>query len=155
MYYRCVTATASGPSALASVLHDLSWTIQRLDPVEDLGIERLPAPELTILKEVDRRPGIGVTALAELLAMQQSNVSSAVRTLVDRGLVARTPSPTDRRVARLHVTEQMVRNRTRIEAAWSSRITQALAKLPKAASAQLISVAPALALLMSELRELD
>ncbi|WP_254303632.1 MULTISPECIES: MarR family winged helix-turn-helix transcriptional regulator [Nocardiaceae] len=142
-----------GPDALASVLHDLSWTVQRLDPVEDLGIERIPAPELTILKEVDRSPGIGITALAELLAMQQSNVSAAVKSLVQRGLLARTPSPEDRRVAQLNVTEQMVRNRTKIEAAWSSRITEALAHLPEDAAAQLVSAAPALELLMNELRE--
>lgn len=134
------------------MLHDLSWTIQRLDPVGDLGIERIPAPELTILKEVDRHPGIGITELAGLLAMQPSNVSTAVRSLVQRGLLSRTPSVQDRRIAQLNVTEQLVINRTRIEAAWSSRITEALSKLPGDASAQLVSVAPALMLLMNELR---
>ncbi|WP_245865837.1 MarR family winged helix-turn-helix transcriptional regulator [Rhodococcoides kyotonense] len=147
------TGPERGPAALASVLHDLSWTIQRLDPVEDLGIERIPAPELTILKEVDRSPGVGVGALADVLAMQPSNVSAAVRNLVQRGLLTRTPSLEDRRVAQLNVTDQMVRNRTRIEAAWSSRITDALAGLPEDAAAQLVSVAPALRLLMNELRE--
>lgn len=147
-----MTHPAAGPAALASVLHDLSWTIQRLDPVEDLGIERLAPAELTILKEVDRHPGVGVSALAELLAMQSSNVSASVRHLVGRGLVARTPSPDDRRVAQLHVTEQMARNRARIEAAWSSRITDALGRLPDGAAAQLTEAAPALTLLMGELR---
>ncbi|MDJ0393680.1 MarR family winged helix-turn-helix transcriptional regulator [Rhodococcus sp. G-MC3] len=137
---------------LASVLHDLAWTIQRLDPVEGLGIERIPAPELTILKEVDRNPGISVRAMAGLLAMQPSNVSASVRSLVQRGLLTRTPSAADRRVAELNVTGQMVRNRRRIEAAWSSRITEALGKLPEDAAAQLVSAAPALALLMDELR---
>lgn len=153
MYCGGVIHHSSRTSApLASVLHDLSWTIQRLDPVEDLGIERIPAPELTILKEVDRNPGISVGAMAELLAMQPSNVSAAVRSLVDRGLLTRTPSAADRRVAELTVTEQMVRNRTRIEAAWSSRIDEALERLPEDAAAQLVSATPALALLMDELR---
>lgn len=150
MYYGGVT----DPASLASVLHDLSWTIQRLDPVEDLGIERLPAPELTILKEVDRRPGIGVNTLAEMLAMQPSNVSAAVRNLVKRGLLTRTASELDRRASQLNVTEQLVKNRTRIEAAWSTRITEALSRLPEGAAAQLVSSAPALALLMDELRTL-
>lgn len=148
-----VTHDATGPGALASVLHDLSWTIQRLDPVDGLGIERIPAPELTVLKEVDRNPGVSVAAIADLLAMQPSNVSAAVRNLVRRELLTRTPSADDKRVAELNVTDRMIRNRTRIEAAWSSRITQALAQLPEDAAAQLVSAAPALALLMDELRE--
>lgn len=147
-----VTHSAPDAAVLASVLHDLSWTIQRLDPVDDLGIERLAPAELTILKEVDRHPGIGVSPLAELLAMQPSNVSASVRHLVGRGLLTRTPCLEDRRLARLHVTEQMLRNRTRIEAAWSSRITDALSRLSEDEAAQLVRCAPALTLLMNELR---
>ncbi|WP_230621083.1 MULTISPECIES: MarR family winged helix-turn-helix transcriptional regulator [Nocardiaceae] len=141
------------PAVLASVLHDLSWIIQRTDRVEELGIERLPAPEVTVLKQIDRNTGIGVSALADMLAMQPSNVSAAVRTLVERGLVVKTPSPTDRRVTQLEVTDRMRRNRTRIEAAWSARITEALSRLPDEAAAQLVSAAPALMLLTNELRD--
>nr|WP_256985227.1 MarR family winged helix-turn-helix transcriptional regulator [Rhodococcus sp. 06-1059B-a] len=141
------------PAVLASVLHDLSWIIQRTDRVEELGIERLPAPEVTVLKQIDRNTGIGVSALADMLAMQPSNVSAAVRTLVERGLVVKTPSPTDRRVTQLEVTDRMRRNRTRIEAAWSARITEALSRLPDDAAAQLVSAAPALMLLTNELRD--
>ncbi|WP_256978120.1 MarR family winged helix-turn-helix transcriptional regulator [Rhodococcus sp. 14-2470-1a] len=141
------------PAVLASVLHDLSWIIQRTDRVEELGIERLPAPEVTVLKQIDRNAGIGVSALADMLAMQPSNVSAAVRTLVERGLVVKTPSPTDRRVTQLEVTDRMRRNRTRIEAAWSARITEALSRLPDEAAAQLVSAAPALMLLTNELRD--
>ncbi|OZF06769.1 MarR family transcriptional regulator [Rhodococcus sp. 15-1154-1] len=152
MYYVGVTDTTD-PAVLASVLHDLSWIIQRTDRVEELGIERLPAPEVTVLKQIDRNTGIGVSALADMLAMQPSNVSAAVRTLVERGLVVKTPSPTDRRVTQLGVTDRMRRNRTRIEAAWSARITEALSRLPDEAAAQLVSAAPALMLLTNELRD--
>ncbi|OZF50090.1 MarR family transcriptional regulator [Rhodococcus sp. 14-2470-1a] len=152
MYYVGVTDTTD-PAVLASVLHDLSWIIQRTDRVEELGIERLPAPEVTVLKQIDRNAGIGVSALADMLAMQPSNVSAAVRTLVERGLVVKTPSPTDRRVTQLEVTDRMRRNRTRIEAAWSARITEALSRLPDEAAAQLVSAAPALMLLTNELRD--
>ncbi|OZD67369.1 MarR family transcriptional regulator [Rhodococcus sp. 06-1059B-a] len=152
MYYVGVTDTTD-PAVLASVLHDLSWIIQRTDRVEELGIERLPAPEVTVLKQIDRNTGIGVSALADMLAMQPSNVSAAVRTLVERGLVVKTPSPTDRRVTQLEVTDRMRRNRTRIEAAWSARITEALSRLPDDAAAQLVSAAPALMLLTNELRD--
>ncbi|OZC82546.1 MarR family transcriptional regulator [Rhodococcus sp. 06-418-1B] len=152
MYYGGVTDTTD-PAVLASVLHDLSWIIQRTDRVEELGIERLPAPEVTVLKQIDRNTGIGVSALADMLAMQPSNVSAAVRTLVERGLVVKTPSPTDRRVTQLEVTDRMRRNRTRIEAAWSARIIEALSRLPDEAAAQLVSAAPALMLLTNELRD--
>jgi len=152
MYYVGVTDT-TGPASLASVLHDLSWIIQRGDRVEGLDIEPLPAPEVTVLKHIDRHAGIGVSALADMLAMQPSNVSAAVRTLVERGLVVKSPSPADRRVTQLNVTDRMRRHRTRIEAAWSARITGALERLPDESAAQLVSSAPALILLMNELRE--
>ena len=71
---------------LSSVVHDLGWTVQRLDPVESLGIDRLPMPELTILKEIEDNPDISNSAVADRLRMQPSNVSAAVRVLVARAL---------------------------------------------------------------------
>src|SRR5690606_6369281 len=92
---------------LATVLRDLAWTIQRLVP-EAAGIKPLPASEIAVLKQILRSPGITVTELARLLGMQQSNVSAAVRVLVERGLVERERGPEDRRVAKLVPTEKLL-----------------------------------------------
>jgi DNA-binding MarR family transcriptional regulator len=50
------------------------------------------------------RPGLGVGALAEAMAVHQSTASNLVRGLVDRQLVAATKDGADRRAVRLHLT---------------------------------------------------
>ncbi|RMB77737.1 MarR family transcriptional regulator [Rhodococcus sp. SBT000017] len=139
---------------LASVVHDLGWTVQRLDPVESLGIDRLPMPELTILKEIEDNPDISNSAVADRLRMQPSNVSAAVRVLVARGLVARTPSPADKRVVQLRVTDSMLTDRDLIRQAWSGRIIEAIDALPAQDREQLMGVTAALGGLVDELRRL-
>ncbi|MGB2719572.1 MAG: helix-turn-helix domain-containing protein [Rhodococcus sp. (in: high G+C Gram-positive bacteria)] len=139
---------------LASVVHDLGWTVQRLDPVESLGIDRLPMPELTILKEIEDNPDISNSAVADRLRMQPSNVSAAVRVLVARGLVARTPSPADKRVVQLRVTDSMLTDRDLIRQAWSGRIIEAIDALPAQDRERLMSVTAALGGLVDELRRL-
>ncbi|WP_237669413.1 MarR family winged helix-turn-helix transcriptional regulator [Rhodococcus sp. BS-15] len=139
---------------LSSVVHDLGWTVQRLDPVESLGIDRLPMPELTILKEIEDNPDISNSAVADRLRMQPSNVSAAVRVLVARGLVARTPSPADKRVVQLRVTDSMLTDRDLIRQAWSGRIIEAIDALPAQDRERLMSVTAALGGLVDELRRL-
>lgn len=139
---------------LSSVVHDLGWTVQRLDPVESLGIDRLPMPELTILKEIEDNPDISNSAVADRLRMQPSNVSAAVRVLVARGLVARTPSPADKRVVQLRVTDSMLTDRDLIRQAWSGRIIEAIDALPAQDRERLMGVTAALGGLVDELRRL-
>ncbi len=113
---------------LATVLRDLAWTIQRLVP-EAAGIKPLPASEIAVLKQILRSPGITVTELARLLGMQQSNVSAAVRVLVERGLVERERDPEDRRVTKPATTEKLLGEKEAIDSAWSGTIRTALAQL--------------------------
>lgn len=113
---------------LATVLRDLTWTIQRLVP-EAAGLDPLPTTELAVLKRVLVSPGSTVTELARHLGMQQSNVSAAVRCLVGRGLVARESDPEDRRVTRLVPTGKSLAEKESIDAVWSGTIRTALARL--------------------------
>ncbi len=113
---------------LATVLRDLAWTIHRLVP-EVAGLEPLPNTELAVLKHVLSSPGVTVGELAADLRMRQSNVSAAVRGLVDRDLVAREGSPTDRRVTRLVPTEKSLAARESIDTVWSGTIHTAMGRL--------------------------
>ena len=56
------------------------------------------------LSLVRDRPGLGVRALAEAMAVHQSTASNLVRGLVERELVATTKDEADRRAVRLHLT---------------------------------------------------
>lgn len=113
---------------LSAVLRDLAWTIHRLVP-EVAGLDPLPTTELAVIKQVLASPGMTVTELARQLGMQQSNASAAVRGLVERGLVARTSDPADRRVTKLVPTEKSQAAKESINTVWSGTVRTAMAQL--------------------------
>lgn len=110
---------------LAVAIQDLARAVRQ----SESGPPRLPATELEIIRYVDAHPGSSVGAVAEALGLQQSNVSAAVRGLVERGLVERTADADDRRVARLRSTALAGRNREVVETGWSRWLQTALAEL--------------------------
>ena len=113
---------------IADLLRDLSWNVHRKAP-EITGIEPLPATELAVLKHVLDNPGLTVTELARLIGLKQSNASAAVRTLAERGLVARSSSPTDRRVSLLVPTDEARAQNEAIAHAWAGPIRAGIARL--------------------------
>ncbi|MFI5717960.1 MarR family winged helix-turn-helix transcriptional regulator [Nocardia sp. NPDC051750] len=137
---------------LPTVLRDLAWTVHRLVP-EVAGVPHLPTTELAVLKQILAAPGITVTELSARLGMRQSNVSVAVRGLVDRGLVARSADPADRRVTRLAPTESSFDARETIRSVWSGTVEQAMARLDDHQVAALRSAADALEALDRVLRD--
>ncbi len=85
--------------------------------------QRLPGEDLefsliTLLKALAHRGPIRTTDLAGVLDLDASTVSRHVRTLEERGLVARTTDPDDGRATRLAVTDD---GRERLEAGASRR----------------------------------
>src|SRR3954469_6696579 len=115
---------------LAVVLYDLAWLLPRTVGAEDAKRDPIPPTELEIMKLLVRRPGLSVTEIARELALQPSNVSTAVRSLADRGMVERRAHASAGRVARLHATRAAVSNRRRREEAWGNSLSGYLAALP-------------------------
>lgn len=66
---------------------------------------RVTLPQLRVLHQIRRTPGVTTGELARTLGVTVSTVSGLVIKLVDRGLVARTTTPTDRRQLPLYLTE--------------------------------------------------
>ena len=62
--------------------------------------------QLWILQEVAKKPGIGVSELADRLSIHQSTGSQLVEKLVVRGLIAKERSSEDQRRVGLHVSEE-------------------------------------------------
>jgi DNA-binding MarR family transcriptional regulator len=60
--------------------------------------------QLFVLQQLADRPADSLNDLAERTATHQSSVSVVVRRLVDRGLVVRTPSASDKRRIEIDVT---------------------------------------------------
>src|SRR3954465_15152665 len=102
---------------LAVVLYDLAWLLPRWVGAPDGKRDPIPPTELEIMKLLVRRPGLSVTEIARGLTLQPSNVSTAVRSLTDRGMIERRAHASDARVARLHPTRAAVSNRAAREEA--------------------------------------
>ena len=62
--------------------------------------------QLWILQEVAKKPGIGVSELADRLSIHQSTGSQLVEKLVVRGLITKERSSEDQRRVGLHVSEE-------------------------------------------------
>lgn len=129
--------------ALALALHDLSWRIAKFGPAK-VGLEPLPASELTVLRAVMEQPGRSVSEVAAVTDMQSSNVSTAVRSLMDRGLLAKHADPADRRVSLLEPTPRALTERDAIEDAVAHWVSTALAGLPAAEVNALVVAVPAI-----------
>ena len=130
---------------LAVALHQLGRSLQRTGP-GGAGLPPLPLTELEVARHVAHRPGETVGQVAAALSLQPSNVSTAVRGLVERGLLRRGPDPRDRRVVRLHPTPRAVEHRGLVERAWADALGAALAGLPPQEARALLEATTALEL---------
>jgi DNA-binding MarR family transcriptional regulator len=65
----------------------------------------LTLPQLRVLHQIRREPGVTTGDLARALGVTVSTTSGLVGKLVDRGFVTRTTAPGDRRQLPLHLTE--------------------------------------------------
>ncbi|MCG5433745.1 MarR family winged helix-turn-helix transcriptional regulator [Mycobacterium sp. MYCO198283] len=128
---------------LALALHDLSWRVARFGPAQ-VGIDPLPATELAVLRAVMMTPGGSVSDVAAALSMQSSNVSAAVRVLVNRGLVDKQPSPTDGRVTLLRPTAKALDERDVIEKAIAGTLVAALGEISEDGVRALVDAVPAM-----------
>lgn len=102
------------------------------------------SPDATSDMTVPDEPGIGVGRLARRLGLHASNVSTIVRGLVGRGLLAREPDPADRRAVRLQPTAQSVADLRMSEQNWAESFADTLATLTDDQRAALTAALPAL-----------
>ncbi len=130
---------------------DGGWTIHRRSP-QVAGIEPLPTTELAVLMHVLESPGLSVGEVSRHLGLRQSNTSAALRTLGERGLVAREPDPDDRRVTRLVPTERAQVEHEAVAEAWVGPVVEAVGELSASDLAALEAAVPALLALDRRLR---
>ena len=108
-----------------------------------------------LVRTVRRNPGISVAEAAAELGLVANTVSTLVGQLTERGLLQRTPDESDRRVARLTLTDPA---REQVEA-WRDRrtalVTRALDDLTADDRAALRAALPVLAGLTERLHPLE
>ncbi|GAA1584726.1 MarR family transcriptional regulator [Kribbella hippodromi] len=104
-----------------------------------------------LVRTVRRNPGISVAEAAAELGLAANTVSTLVSQLTERGLLRRTQDATDRRIARLTLTDPA---RQQVEA-WRDRrtalVTAAIDDLAPADQAALRAALPVLAVLAERL----
>jgi DNA-binding MarR family transcriptional regulator len=72
-------------------------------------LSQLTGSQLELVRLLRRRPGISVNQVAEELNLAPNTVSTLVSKLVDAGFVVRRSQPSDRRVARLELADDLGR----------------------------------------------
>ncbi len=136
---------------LAVVILDLAWLAPRTIGAERDPATLLPGSELEVMRLLVRRPALSVNQVAQALRLQSTNVSTTVRSLIERGLIERRRDEHDGRVARLYPTAQALTNREDHEAAWGEALDRVLAGLAPADAKRLVAAAPALRVLAASL----
>jgi DNA-binding MarR family transcriptional regulator len=99
----------------------------------------LSPPQALALRHLEPDSPLPMSALAELLHCDNSNITGIVDRLEDRGLVERRPASHDRRVKHLLVTEAGAEIRARLADRMDSA-PEELSRLTKAEQRQLLAL---------------
>jgi DNA-binding MarR family transcriptional regulator len=83
-----------------------------------------------VLHFVNRKPGLRVTELLEILKITKQSLARVLKQLVDDGFIAQTAGPEDRRERRLNPTEKGSALARRLATLQMQHIAGALAALP-------------------------
>ena len=106
------------PSPLFSVADLLLAVSRQLRQYDDRSGDITPL-ETTVLRHVDRNPGVSAGSAARSTLLPPSNFSRALRSLESKGYVRRAADPTDARTVRLHPTDKAADNVERLDATWN------------------------------------
>jgi len=132
---------------VSDLLRHIHKKIQRhvLEQVQDLN---LTAPQIMVLRHVDREPGLSLSALSDKLGLATSTVCGIVDRLERAGFLTRDTDPEDRRRIRLHLTPKTVALRDRVPVLKANFLAGLLAGLPEAEVNRILQALKTLATLI-------
>lgn len=141
---------------LAADLMDTVSSLRRL--VRRRLRPAMPGPplrgaQIELLRVVDDQPGLGVGAAARALHLADNSVSTLVNQLVGAGLIRREVHPTDRRAARLQLTDAAQDRIRRWRAGRGQLVSSALERLPDGDVSAIDAALPALRRLLTLIEE--
>jgi DNA-binding MarR family transcriptional regulator len=140
---------------LANALRDIAWLLPRTLGRAPNPTRLLPRSELEVMRLLAQRPGLSVNEAAAELGLQPPNLSTAVRSLVNRGQLERRPDPADGRIVRLFPTALALEIRSAQEQAWGAALDMVLAELDPADAERLRDCSDALGALARALARHD
>lgn len=100
----------------------------RLDTAaaSDADIVELTASEAHVMRHIDHHPGVTPSDLARATGLQRSNMSTALRSLENRGFVERRADPHDARGVNLYPTDRAAENLKRLRRQWAQLLETGL-----------------------------
>jgi DNA-binding MarR family transcriptional regulator len=120
------------PREVRVALDALRHIVQALRDGRARGATRLGSAQLFALQQIAEHPNASINEVAALTFTHQSSVSVVVRSLVRLRLVAKVPSPADRRRQRLAVTARGLSRLRQAPVAAQEGLIAAIAALPPA-----------------------
>lgn len=117
----------------------------------DYPWESLPMAQVELLMALADHAPAKIGRLASLQRLAPNTVSGLVQQLVEAGLASRETDPTDRRVARVTLTDAGHRQLAEWRAAHERRIGSALDRLPPADREAIMNALPGLDQLVAQL----
>jgi len=114
---------------LLAELADVVLRVAReIDPHGQRAVDIVPltGTEALVMRWIDRNPGTSPSSTADATALQRSNLSVALRSLVAKGMVERRQDPDDARTVQLHPTDLARDSVERLHAHWAGTIRAAL-----------------------------
>lgn len=88
------------------------------------GLVPLTGTEISVVRWVDRHPGVTPSAAAEATGLRRPNLSAALRGLGEKGLITRTPDRHDSRIVHLHATDLARDSGRRVREAMSTELSR-------------------------------
>lgn len=117
----------------------------------DYPWESLPMAQVELLMALADHAPAKIGSLATLQRLAPNTVSGLVQQLVEAGLASRETDPTDRRVARVTLTDAGHRQLAEWRVAHERRIGSALDRLPPEDRTAIMNALPGLDLLVAQL----
>jgi len=117
-------------------MNSLRRIVRMIRLAESTG--EISAAQRFVLQSLSAAPASSLAELAKRTLTDQSSVSTVVSKLVDKKLVARTPSATDRRRAELRLTATGAKLVKQMAPLPQTRIIDAVAALPAKPRAELV-----------------
>jgi DNA-binding MarR family transcriptional regulator len=143
-----VNDIAAAVVGLAPLLH------RALERRADADFEhpRPPEMQLAALRLVRRSPGSTVRELAAELQLKPNNASALVTAMVTAGMLRREPDRLDRRIVRLHLTDEARSRHDAVQALFTGYAEDALSTLTEAERRDVAAALPVLYRLAEHIR---
>ncbi|MEU4690240.1 MarR family transcriptional regulator [Actinoplanes sp. NPDC023714] len=137
--------------ALMHLAHQLHRNLERRLQ-SDFAHPKPPEMQIVALWQVRERPGITVRELADELQLRPNNASALVTAMVTANLLRREPDERDRRVVRLHTTEEARERIDRVQDLFTGYLLNGLGQLTDEQQSAIRAALPALAALSASVR---